>query len=641
MISIDLNSAVSALESTRNKSGYRAYSQLLEHMATSIGARIAASWRYNVREGYYSCYCRYGYKPNPNDIRENIHKSDDSLLDEIFRKLTNDKLYEIIDSSSSDLIARHWAPQAIIRNSIRTMLAIPFSNGAIKDKKHFYSGPTGVVIFYFQDEIQIQEAVALFISFAFSQIYTDYFLQKKDSVTSNVIEYFSKNIIEDPDRQLNQICSDILCNAFNVEACTIYEWSSHQNAYKIVSTTGLVDEYKSILHYDRRGAGLISAIAGIKKTISIKNIRDTESVNSLIRQKLSEELIMKHMERTASPIRTVLFVPVFNPIQAKDSNVTAVLKFVNKKLYHENVVDFFDIEDMLVAEEVATIIALHEEQSRSIKQQVAFALQFGHEAQAPAVGIKGTADRIMLKFEKGEIDQIPSMAQDIFDFAEMLIAFSESLSFGFGDRSLPKGQRYSFRQFNIRRSIDAAKKVVIPICREEGLQYDDITITGSYPLVFADNRAFMQVFYNLLTNAIKYRSRKNGDIFKIIISSRFIESIFLPDSEDKNLSFAAKYWRQKKLINKGIHIIDISDFGVGIHPEEFNKVFLQGFRSPGIGATDIRGSGIGLSIVRNILFDFDSVIWVASAQDPTTFRIAIPDGLESGLYSRRETVRRL
>lgn len=393
-------------------------------------------------------------------------------------------------------------------------------------------------------------------------------------------------------------------------------------------------------HYDRPGNGLVSEIAAIKRTISILDILNTDDVQRLLRRRIDPSSINKFIEKTDSPPKSVLLVPVFNPVQAGHSSVSAVLKLVNKNLRHCGEVDYFSANDINLAEEVATMIALYEEQSRSLKQQVAFGLQFGHEAQAPAVGIRGTADRILLKADRKEFEQIPSMAQDIYDFSEILIAFAESLSFGFGDKSIPKAQRYSFRQFNIRKSVDAAKKIVIPICRSDGLQFDDISILGSFPLIFSDQRAFMQIFYNLLTNAIKYRSRNGDDIFKVIISCRSLDERAVLDGDDNTLRLLYQRFRRAKLFNKAMHIIDFCDFGVGISTDEAQKVFLQGFRSPSIGSNDIRGSGIGLSIVRNILIDFDSVIWVAKLKNPTTFRIAIPDALESSSYVRRGTFRR-
>jgi signal transduction histidine kinase len=180
----------------------------------------------------------------------------------------------------------------------------------------------------------------------------------------------------------------------------------------------------------------------------------------------------------------------------------------------------------------------------------------------------------------------------------------------------------------------------MPICRAEGIHPDNIRIFGTFPRIYVDNRAFMQVFYNLMTNAIKYRDKDDPKSFSIQVSSKLVEHP--EDLTDRWNLDLGRIWKRMVdggYIRKGAHLVDFSDFGVGIEEDEITKVFWEGFRSPLISAQEIRGSGIGLTIVRNILADFDSLIWVESRQSPTIFRVMIPDIVESSNYTRRDRAR--
>jgi signal transduction histidine kinase len=80
----------------------------------------------------------------------------------------------------------------------------------------------------------------------------------------------------------------------------------------------------------------------------------------------------------------------------------------------------------------------------------------------------------------------------------------------------------------------------------------------------------LQVFYNLIDNALKFSG-----------TSRQIDvSLF---SGDEELQFCVK------------------DYGIGISPKDQERIFDRFYRSDEIQKQGIRGSGIGLTIVRKII----------------------------------------
>ena len=101
------------------------------------------------------------------------------------------------------------------------------------------------------------------------------------------------------------------------------------------------------------------------------------------------------------------------------------------------------------------------------------------------------------------------------------------------------------------------------------------------PLIRADRNAILQVFYNLVDNAIKF----SGDSRQVDISI---------STEDEEVLFCVK------------------DYGVGISAREQEKIFERFYRGDETQKKGIKGSGIGLTIVRKIVEVHNGIIDIDS-----------------------------
>ena len=108
-------------------------------------------------------------------------------------------------------------------------------------------------------------------------------------------------------------------------------------------------------------------------------------------------------------------------------------------------------------------------------------------------------------------------------------------------------------------------------------------ISDNYPIIKTDPKLVRQVIDNLLSNAIKYSP--NGG--KIIISLDF-----LPQEKELNLS--------------------ITDQGIGIDKDEISKIFNRFYRSSKKEVQNLTGSGLGLSICKEIITTLNGEIKVES-----------------------------
>ena len=136
------------------------------------------------------------------------------------------------------------------------------------------------------------------------------------------------------------------------------------------------------------------------------------------------------------------------------------------------------------------------------------------------------------------------------------------------------------------------------------------------------------------------------ELFQIDINQKGIEVIFdkdestqciKADSEEITrlftnlISNAIKYNREHGTITIKLSILDdyllteIKDTGIGLKPEEKNKLFTEFFRAKNEKTKNISGTGLGLSIVKRIVDSYAGKIEANSTYgEGTTFRIFLP-----------------
>ncbi len=112
-------------------------------------------------------------------------------------------------------------------------------------------------------------------------------------------------------------------------------------------------------------------------------------------------------------------------------------------------------------------------------------------------------------------------------------------------------------------------------------------------LVHADRTAIIQVLYNLIGNAITY----TGEDKTVYVSLR----------TENNFVY-----------------VEISDTGKGIDENELEHIWKRYYRSEENHARGIGGSGIGLSIVKELLEAHGADFGVTSGNRGTTFRFSLP-----------------
>lgn len=128
----------------------------------------------------------------------------------------------------------------------------------------------------------------------------------------------------------------------------------------------------------------------------------------------------------------------------------------------------------------------------------------------------------------------------------------------------------------------------------ETIQESGATVThDALPTVLADNSQLVQVFQNLIGNAVKYHGAQPPKLHVSVIKSK-------------------QDW-----------VFSVQDNGIGIDAKHFDKIFVIFQRLH--GRQEYAGTGIGLAICKRILERHGGRIWVESEPgEGSTFHFTIP-----------------
>ncbi|WP_027715672.1 PAS domain-containing sensor histidine kinase [Desulfuromonas sp. TF] len=230
------------------------------------------------------------------------------------------------------------------------------------------------------------------------------------------------------------------------------------------------------------------------------------------------------------------------------------------------------------------VLTDHSEMMRRQQQADDYYNLLAHDIRTPLTVILGHAEILKINMGKTEDRSVKA----IIDAVKQLEAFTKEMS----DRMLLESGNFKLEKENIQL-IDVIKDVVSQI--EPTMKKHKIHLDGPSILttVKADNYRLKRVFFNILTNAIKY-SPEGTTIFITL-------------------------WEN----TKGI-MIKFTNQGHGIEPEDLNYIF-DPFYITTVGKNK-GGTGLGLYISRLIMEAHDGRIYVSSDKEETSFTIHLPKG---------------
>jgi two-component system phosphate regulon sensor histidine kinase PhoR len=219
-----------------------------------------------------------------------------------------------------------------------------------------------------------------------------------------------------------------------------------------------------------------------------------------------------------------------------------------------------------------------------------FVANVSHELRTPISSIKGYAETLLdgkvdnddavkefLSIIYQDSDRLANLIDDLLDLSKM----------EFGKMNM------ELEPLEIASIVNRCKNVLEKSVREKSLSIK-ISIPDDLPRVFGDEKRLLQVFLNLMDNAVKYTPEGGS----IIINAFNIENVVQ---------------------------INISDTGIGISEKDLPRIFERFYRVDKARSRELGGTGLGLSIVKHIVQAHSGQVWVQSTLGRgSTFSFTIP-----------------
>lgn len=279
--------------------------------------------------------------------------------------------------------------------------------------------------------------------------------------------------------------------------------------------------------------------------------------------------------------------------QLAEANVR--LGEANKQLEHAN-----QALEQKVADRTGQLETANKRLREEVAEKEDFLRAVSHDLNAPLRNIAGMASMLLLKHKDSFQEDVISRLERIRKNVEVetdLIAELLELS------------RIKTRRLKLEPvDMDVLVRQVAEVFEHE-LRGRDIrfVVDGPLPAVNCERARLRQVFQNLFDNAIKYMG--NGCAAPVTAggAAAFVKEIHVgcvvrPDE--------AEFY--------------VRDTGMGIDPEDLDKVFYVFRRGKGAAMQNVPGKGVGLASVKSIVETYNGSIRVESVPgEGSTFRFTI------------------
>jgi PAS domain S-box-containing protein len=221
-----------------------------------------------------------------------------------------------------------------------------------------------------------------------------------------------------------------------------------------------------------------------------------------------------------------------------------------------------------------------------------------HELRTPLSAIKGFLELVA----DGEAGPVNQTQREFLDIAVRNSDRLGTLINDLLDMSRIESDRLEMKSDPVDLSTvlaDVAATFRLEACTKGLLLQEAI---AELPLIRGDKGRLIQVFSNMVSNAIKYTLQGRIDL-------------------------------EARPVTEGVEVI-VQDSGIGMTPEDQTRLFTKFFRGSNPVVTESRGTGLGLVIAKAILQAHGGTIEVHSrAGEGTRFRVVLPLQGSSALQS--------
>lgn len=211
-----------------------------------------------------------------------------------------------------------------------------------------------------------------------------------------------------------------------------------------------------------------------------------------------------------------------------------------------------------------------------------------HELRTPLTSIRGFAQTMLTSWDKLDDESKKKFLKIIEDQSNRLINLIENML------SVTKLQSEKdiliYKESNLKDLIEPIISIVKNTYNKHKFFFE---FNPNTPNIIVDRDKFQQIMTNLIENGAKYSNEGSNIIIKTNPKGDYVS-------------------------------ITVTDFGVGILPENYNKIFSKFSRIDNPLTRKVQGSGLGLYITKNLVEKMGGKISVSSGNGETTFEILMP-----------------
>jgi len=352
----------------------------------------------------------------------------------------------------------------------------------------------------------------------------------------------------------------------------------------------LLSEDGKFLHY----AAAHGSIAGTLKNKVVEvaksplNRKVIEGEPFVTGQVTQDEIFQFGEDLAAAKVKSVLFVPL-----VVDENVTGILGAYSRYS------DRFSSEAMGYFQKAASLVAIAIDNARSyekmetmFKERSWFMMRVAHNIRAP-LGATLSILEVLRGNYLGDLneDQIEYLRRIERRVRTMVSMVNELLILS--DRQGMKSQmKYASLEFSVLSG--RISRTFKDVADQKGISLD-ITCSDHLPEVKGDPDLIEQMMENLVSNALRY-TLKGGRV---------------------SVEF--------RVLNKDWVSIQVRDNGIGIARDEMPKIFDEFFRAEKAKSMEEHGTGLGMTIVKEIVEQHGGRISVESEEGlGTLFVVHLP-----------------